>query len=61
LDRSEADIAAVGEFLRERSSQLVTEADWRVIDGVEVGAGKPTGRPRVKLCTVEELLAAARG
>ena len=61
VDRSEADIAAVGEFLRERSSQLVTEADWRVIDGVEVGAGKPTGRPRVKLCTVEELLAAARG
>src|SRR5882757_4843021 len=54
VDRSEADIAAVGEFLRERSSQLVTEADWRVIDGVEVGAGKPTGRPRVKLCTVEE-------
>jgi ferredoxin--NADP+ reductase len=61
VDRAEADIEAVGEFLRERSSQLVTEADWRVIDAVETEAGKPAGRPRVKLCTVEELLAAARG
>jgi ferredoxin--NADP+ reductase len=61
VDRSEADIAAVGEFLRERSSQLVTEADWRVIDAAETEAGKPAGRPRVKLCTVEGLLAAARG
>lgn len=61
VDRAEADIEAVGEFLHERSSQLITETDWRVIDGVEVAAGKPAGRPRVKLCTVEELLAAARG
>jgi ferredoxin--NADP+ reductase len=61
VDRSEADIAAVGEFLRERSPQLVTETDWRVIDSVETEAGKPAARPRVKLCTVEELLAAARG
>jgi ferredoxin--NADP+ reductase len=61
VDRAEADIEAVGEFLHERSSQLVTETDWRIIDGVEVAAGKPEGRPRVKLCTVEELLAAARG
>jgi ferredoxin--NADP+ reductase len=61
VDRSEDDIAAVVEFLRERSPQLVTETDWRVIDSVETEAGKPAGRPRVKLCTVEELLAAARG
>jgi ferredoxin/flavodoxin---NADP+ reductase len=61
VDRAEADIEAVHEFLRERSSQLVTQEHWRNIDEVEVAAGKPAGRPRAKLCTVEELLAAARG
>ena len=34
---------------------------WGAIDALERAAGEAQGRPRVKLCTWEELLAAARG
>lgn len=59
-DRPDADPAAVDTWLRERCPNLVTETDWHTIDAVELAAGKAAGRPRVKLCTVGELLAAAR-
>jgi ferredoxin/flavodoxin---NADP+ reductase len=32
---------------------------WLAIDEVERAAGEPHGRPRVKLCTWDQLLAAA--
>ena len=38
----------------------VTYAGWEAIDRAEKAAGEPQGRPRVKLCTWDELLAAAR-
>ena len=34
-------------------------AGWEAIDAAEKGAGEPQGRPRVKLCTFDELLEAA--
>jgi ferredoxin--NADP+ reductase len=38
----------------------VTYAGWEAIDRAEKGLGEPQGRPRVKLCSFDELLEAAR-
>ena len=35
-------------------------AGWEAIDRAEKAAGEPHGRPRVKLCSFEELLEAAK-
>jgi ferredoxin--NADP+ reductase len=48
------------ELLAERAIDVVTYAGWEAIDAAERAAGEPQGRPRVKLCTWRELLAAAR-
>ena len=45
--------------LLERGVRLVVYAGWTSIDECERVAGEPLGRPRVKLCTWDELLAAA--
>ena len=45
--------------LLERRVRLVVYAGWTSIDECERVAGEPLGRPRVKLCTWDELLAAA--
>jgi ferredoxin/flavodoxin---NADP+ reductase len=46
-------------LLDERRPDHVTYEGWEAIDHAERSAGEPHGRPRVKLCTFEELLAAA--
>ena len=51
----------VDALLSERGVEAVTYAGWEAIDAREKEAGEPLGRPRVKLATWEELLAAARG
>jgi ferredoxin--NADP+ reductase len=56
----EPESEAVDELLRERAPDHVTYAGWEAIDRREREAGEPQGRPRVKLCTFEELLEAAR-
>jgi ferredoxin--NADP+ reductase len=48
-------------LLRERGIRYVAYQGWQSIDAQEKAAGEPQGRPRVKLCTFEELLAAAEG
>jgi ferredoxin--NADP+ reductase len=48
------------ELLSERGIEHVVYAGWESIDEAERTAGEPHGRPRVKLCTWDELLAAAR-
>ena len=48
-------------LLRERGVEFVLYAGWESIDAAERSAGEPQGRPRVKLCTWDELLQAARG
>ncbi|HXG76516.1 MAG TPA: FAD-dependent oxidoreductase [Gaiellaceae bacterium] len=53
----EASIEAV---LAERGVEVVGYAGWQAIDRLERARGEEQGRPRVKLCTWEELLAAAR-
>ncbi|HJV30279.1 MAG TPA: FAD-dependent oxidoreductase [Gaiellaceae bacterium] len=51
------DLATV---LAERGGDPVLYAGWEEIDRVEKAAGEPHGRPRVKLCSWEDLLEAAR-
>jgi len=47
-------------ILAGRGAEVVTYAGWEAIDAVEKARGEPQGRPRVKLGTWDELLAAAR-
>jgi ferredoxin/flavodoxin---NADP+ reductase len=51
--------AAVDELLAERGVRVVEYAGWTAIDEAERAAGEKGGRPRVKFCTWDELLAAA--
>jgi ferredoxin--NADP+ reductase len=46
-------------FLAERVPRLVMYRHWTTIDELERAAGEKVGRPRVKLCTWDELLDAA--
>jgi ferredoxin--NADP+ reductase len=47
-------------LLEERGVEAVLYAGWEAIDSAERGAGEPHGRPRIKLCSWDALLAAAR-
>jgi ferredoxin/flavodoxin---NADP+ reductase len=48
------------DLLSERGVDAVMYAGWEAIDRAERGAGEPHGRPRIKLATWDDLLAAAR-
>jgi ferredoxin--NADP+ reductase len=48
------------DLLADRGTEVVMYAGWEAIDVLERGRGEPHGRPRVKLCSWDELLAAAR-
>jgi ferredoxin--NADP+ reductase len=47
-------------LLAERQPDAVSYAGWLAVDRVERERGEPYGRPRVKLCSFEELLEAAK-
>jgi ferredoxin/flavodoxin---NADP+ reductase len=49
------------ELLVDREVEAVMYPGWGAIDTLERTRGEVQGRPRVKLCTWDELLAAARG
>ena len=51
---------AVDALLAERGIGAVVYAGWEAIDAAERAAGEPQGRPRVKLTSWDDLLAAAR-
>ena len=55
-----ADADAVAAWLADRVPQLVTWEGWEAIDAHETALGEPTGRPRVKLVRLGELVEAAR-
>ncbi|HWC85855.1 MAG TPA: FAD-dependent oxidoreductase [Solirubrobacteraceae bacterium] len=59
LAPAQATAEAVDALLTERRPDHVTYAGWEAIDRAERAAGEPHERPRVKLCTFDELLAAA--
>ena len=58
--KPDASAAAVDALLAERGVQVVEYDGWIAIDEVERAAGEKAGRPRVKLCTWDDLIAAAR-
>jgi ferredoxin/flavodoxin---NADP+ reductase len=47
-------------LLLERQPDVVSYAGWQAIDEAERTTGEPQGRPRVKLCSFDELLEAAK-
>jgi ferredoxin--NADP+ reductase len=51
---------AVMAVLARRAVEVVVYSGWEAIDALERAAGEPYGRPRIKLATWDELLAAAR-
>jgi len=51
--------AAIDGFLVEHGARPVIYSGWSAIDERERAAGEPLGRPRVKLCSWDELLQAA--
>jgi ferredoxin--NADP+ reductase len=57
--KPDATAAAVDAVLAERGVRVVEYAGWTAIDELERAAGEKAGRPRVKLCSREELLSAA--
>jgi ferredoxin--NADP+ reductase len=61
LERTEPADGSIEELLAERGVDAVTYAGWLAIDAAERAAGEPLGRPRVKLCSWDELLSAAAG
>jgi ferredoxin--NADP+ reductase len=52
---------SLDELLAVRGAEVVDYGGWERIDAIERARGEEQGRPRVKLCTWDELLAAARG
>ena len=60
LPRRDVDVPGLDDALRLRGAEAVTYAGWEAIDATERALGEPLGRPRVKLCSWDELLAAAR-
>jgi ferredoxin--NADP+ reductase len=59
LDPADPDPASIEDLLHQRRPDHVTYAGWEAIDRAERSAGEPQERPRVKLCTFEDLLAVA--
>jgi ferredoxin/flavodoxin---NADP+ reductase len=57
--KPDATAAAVDALLAERGARVVEYDGWTAIDETERAAGEKGGRPRVKLCSWEELLATA--
>ena len=50
---------AAERLLCTRQPELVTYSGWEAIDRHERALGEPSGRPRVKLTRIEQLLRAA--
>jgi ferredoxin--NADP+ reductase len=61
LQPASPDAAAAEATVRTREPRCVTYADWTRLDRLEQERGKPAGRPRVKLTSVEDMLGALPG
>ena len=57
---SDPDRDSLDALLAERQPEAVSYAGWQAVDRAEREAGEPHGRPRVKLCSFDELLEAAK-
>ncbi len=61
LEPEQSERSALETLLAERRPDHVSYAGWESIDRLERSLGEPQGRPRVKICSREELLEAALG
>lgn len=61
LPNTSAPPESVLALLAERGAEVVAYGGWEAIDALEKERGEPHGRPRIKLCSWDELLEAARG
>jgi ferredoxin--NADP+ reductase len=57
--RKDRSLEEIDRFFAERVPRLVMYPGWTAIDELERASGEKLGRPRVKLCTWDELLEAA--
>ena len=57
---SRTDEGPLEQLLESRGVEAVMYAGWEAIDQAERAAGEPHGRPRIKLCSWDDLLAAAK-
>ncbi len=55
------DAALAEALVRRRQPHFVSWHDWKVIQAIEEAKGEAEGRPRVKITSVEEMLAALDG
>jgi ferredoxin--NADP+ reductase len=60
LDPAEPGGGSVEAMVRRRQPGVVSYADWLALERLEEERGAPAGRPRVKLTSVDEMLAALR-
>jgi len=58
LEPAHPEAAAADTLVRQRQPSFVSYNDWLKLDALEVAHGRAQGRPRVKLTSVEEMLAA---
>jgi ferredoxin--NADP+ reductase len=58
LDPAQPTAAAAEALVRARQPKLVSYADWRKLDELELRRGQAVGRPRLKFTSVEAMLAA---
>ncbi len=56
LEPSHPHVSAARELVASRQPVYFTYEDWLKLDEIEVERGKAEGRPRVKFCTVDEML-----
>lgn len=60
LNPANASAEAVTNLLQERQACVVSFADWKRLDEMELNRGKEYGRPRIKFTRVEDMLNALR-
>jgi len=58
LEPTRPESAAAEALVRQRQPNYVSYTDWLKLNEIEVARGRAQGRPRVKLTSVEEMLAA---
>jgi len=51
---------SIDELLAERKPDVVSYEGWRAIDEAEQDRGRPHGRPRIKFCSIQEMVEASR-
>ncbi len=47
-------------LLAERKPDAVSYEGWQTIDEAEQERGRPHGRPRIKFCSIDEMVEASR-